>query len=197
MFSRKNEMKFLCFVSHISLGCKWLNSSWTCLGKMRNADSWNVMKTWTIKPWELQGCRWMVQKNWNIQSKTPGDSLSKSSCFCFSLCNGSLLFLWRLVLLHSKKHCSHTSRVLHPDGWRIKLHFLQWKVKNYQGRKICCLSQEILSISRPVFCSLGKGGWSYRWTQTFSQNHLVWLGEERFQKNGSKVYRERYSGQIK
>ena len=101
------------------------------------------------------------------------------------------------VLLHGKKHCYHTSRVLHPDGWWIKLYFLQRKVKNYQGREICCLSRKTLSISRPVFCSLGKGGWSYRWTWTFSQNHLVWLWEEHFQKNGSKVYRERYSGQIK
>jgi len=195
MFSRKNEMKFLCSVSHISLGCKWLNSSWTCLGKMRNADSWNVMKTWTIKPWELQGCRWIVQKNWNIRSKTLGDSLSKSSCFCFSLCDGSLLFLWKLG--SSSWQETLLSHFPSSTSWWIKLYFLQWKVKNYQGREICCLSRKTLSISRPVFCSLGKGGWSYRWTWTFSQNHLVWLREEHFQKNGSKVYRERYSGQIK
>ena len=184
-------------VSHISLGCKWLNSSWTCLGKMRNVDSWNVMKTWTLKtwtPWELQGCRWMVRKNWNIWSKLPGDSLSKSSCFCFSLCDGSLLFPWRLD--SSAWQETLLSHFLSPTscnfyyGWWIQLHFLRWKVKNCEGR-------EVLSTSRPVYCSLGKGGWSYWWTWIFSQNHLVWLGEEHFQKNGSKVYRERYSGQIK
>ena len=143
-------------VSHISLGCKWLNSSWTCLGKMRNVDSWNVMKTWTLKtwtPWELQGCRWMVRKNWNIWSKLPGDFLSKSSCFCFSLCDGSLLFPWRLA--SSVWQETLLSHFLSPTpcnfyyGWWIQLHFLRWKVKNCKGR-------EVLSTSRPVYCSLGR-----------------------------------------
>lgn len=67
----------------------------------------------------------------------------------------------------------------------------------FSGEKLKIARREVLSTSRPVYCSLGKGGWSYRWTWIFSQNHLVWLGEEHFQKNGSKVYRERYSGQIK
>ena len=110
-------------------------------------------------------------------------------------------FLWRLVSSAWQEtllsHFLSSTSCNFYYGWWVKLHFFQWKVKNYQGREICCLSWEILSISRPVYCSLGKRGWSYRWTWTFSQNHLVWLGEEHFQKNGSKIYRERYSGQIK
>ena len=194
MFSRKNGMKFLHCVSHISLSCKWLNSSWTRLGKMRNADSWNVMKNWTIKPWELQGCRWISRK-----TETTGQTLLGTLSPALASASLSVMspfsFTGDRLLLHGKKHCcqhflsSISWNFYH--GWWIKLHFLWWK-----GR-FCYLNWEILSLSRPIYCSLGQGEWSYIQTWTFSQNHLVWLGEEHFQKDGSKVYRKRYIGQIK
>lgn len=144
------------------------------------------------------GTQMDFQKNWKNWSNTIGDSLS-SSCFCFSLWDVSLLFHWRsasstwqeTLLSTLLKHFLSSRSWNFYYGWWIKLHFLWWK-----GR-FCYLNWEILSLSRPIYCSLGQGGWSYIRTWTFSQNHLVWLGEEYFQKDGSEVYRKRYIGQIK
>lgn len=57
----------------------------------------------------------------------------------------------------------------------------------------------MLSISRPIYCSLGwgEGEWVYIRTQTFPQRHLVQLWDEHSQKNVNKVYKRRDKGQIK
>lgn len=84
---------YLLYEPHLYWG-KWLNPSWTSLGKMRDAGSWNVLQSWTIKPWRVQGCRRTPRKTETRGQTQLGISVS-SSRFCFSLCIGPLLFHYR------------------------------------------------------------------------------------------------------
>lgn len=115
----------------LCVDCKWLNPSWTHLGKRRN----------TL----LSGIPWRTEQSNNgkyrdvdglPETSTKGQTLLEisSSCFCFSFWVEYLRLAsstWQETLLSIPPEF-YSLQLLH--WWWIHLCFLWWKVKNYQRR---------------------------------------------------------------
>lgn len=159
---------------------------------MRNVDSWNVMKTWTLKTlntMELQDAdgwsgklKYLVKTSWDFFPKAPA-SASLSAVW--------LLFPWDWASLCGKKHCCHTSWVLHPatstmgDGFNY----------TFSGEKLKIAREEVLFHFVTSLLFSGEGRMELMMNMDIFRT--TWFDWGRaFPKEWAKLI-ERGTGQIK